>query len=1004
MSLRGITLLIIGLLITGLSENISAQEGSGRHEPAPPARATPAQDDPEPTPAPPAADEDEDLTSEEPAADGAAALQEGLELLARGKYPDAKKKLRAVAAKDGKNAVARGALVRVEFERGKLSEAEEAAEAGLQDLPDDPGLLTWLGRVEFARGKYADSLTFARRALRLDQDHPGAHLLEAQSLLETGALDEAEQRLDWFIGWYNGHPDLSSADLTFAARGIWLLATRKGDKDLAHEVADASNTVLDFAVSKDKANAEALVVWGQCYLEKYVFPAAKGCFEDALKINPNLGEAHLGLSIVTISSGDPRGMAQAVAGLARALTLNPALLEGYAFQAGQAMDDENYAEARTILDRGLQINPNSSLLRAPLAAIALIQDNDAAFRAECQKVLAVNPRCASLYLHIAEAVTRKLRFEDAQKYYELAVQTDPHAWDAFIALGMNYGRTGNHAKAREYLEKAFARDPFHLWTKNTLDLLDGLRDEFTPVETPHFRIYLNTKELPLLRHAVTSLHEEAWATMSKRYGFEPRVPVIAEMYPKHADFSVATAGMPGLGALGACFGPRVTLLSPKAKETMGVFNWGSVVWHELGHVFALQLSKGRVPRWFTEGLSTYEESLGRPDWGRELEHSIFQAYHTKQLPTVEQIAGGQAGPNQLLSLYEEGSLICRYIDEEYGFDAIVSMLKLWGEGKSTEQVFSGALERSLTDFSGDFSEWLKAWVAEIKARPPVDPRQEATLRTRIAGNPEDAAALGALARICVEKDLLSEAKDFASRAIEQDAKSIDGHVALAMVHYKNRRWERAGDEMRLAIEAGADEYGLHYRLGEILRRQGDLEGAIAEFQSAKACFARFVGSGKKEDNPYIQMAQIYEERGDTDRQIEQLSQYCAIDHDDVKRHLALAKLLRAKGEWEKVRELCRAVLFVEPKDILVHQYLTEAAFHLKDPAERRREAEATILLLEDVNKEGKADKFLADFHCEAAEACFDLGDRENALQHANAAFQFVPDSERANAILERMKK
>ena len=30
------------------------------------------------------------------------------------------------------------------------------------------------------------------------------------------------------------------------------------------------------------------------------------------------------------------------------------------------------------------------------------------------------------------------------------------------------------------------------------------------------------------------------------------------------------------------------------------------LWHELGHVFPIQMSKNHVPRWFTEGLTEYE--------------------------------------------------------------------------------------------------------------------------------------------------------------------------------------------------------------------------------------------------------------------------------------------------------------------------------------------------------------------------------------------------------------
>ena len=102
------------------------------------------------------------------------------------------------------------------------------------------------------------------------------------------------------------------------------------------------------------------------------------------------------------------------------------------------------------------------------------------------------------------------------------------------------------------------------------------------------------------------------------------------MFPKHDDFAVRTVGLPGMiGALGACFGRVVTLDSPKARPP-GDFNWAPTLWHELAHVMTLQLSKQRVPRWLTEGISTYEEKLGSPAWGREGELSFVAAYGARR--------------------------------------------------------------------------------------------------------------------------------------------------------------------------------------------------------------------------------------------------------------------------------------------------------------------------------------------------------------------------------------
>ena len=91
--------------------------------------------------------------------------------------------------------------------------------------------------------------------------------------------------------------------------------------------------------------------------------------------------------------------------------------------------------------------------------------------------------------------------------------------------------------------------------------------------------------------------------------------------PTATTTAIRTVGLPDIGALGVCFGQVITAMSPAT----GDINWGMVLWHELGHVFAIQLSNSRVPRWFTEGLSEYETLIARPEWRRENDADLYGA-------------------------------------------------------------------------------------------------------------------------------------------------------------------------------------------------------------------------------------------------------------------------------------------------------------------------------------------------------------------------------------------
>src|SRR5436190_1455601 len=73
------------------------------------------------------------------------------------------------------------------------------------------------------------------------------------------------------------------------------------------------------------------------------------------------------------------------------------------------------------------------------------------------------------------------------------------------------------------------------------------------------------------------LAEEAYTRLAERYGIQPPAPVRVEVFQHHADLGVRTVGLAGIGALGVCFGPVVSMDSPSARDR-GQFNWASTLW------------------------------------------------------------------------------------------------------------------------------------------------------------------------------------------------------------------------------------------------------------------------------------------------------------------------------------------------------------------------------------------------------------------------------------------
>ena len=97
---------------------------------------------------------------------------------------------------------------------------------------------------------------------------------------------------------------------------------------------------------------------------------------------------------------------------------------------------------------------------------------------------------------------------------------------------------------------------------------------------------------------------------------------LIEIFPEQKDFAVRTFGMPdNPGFLGVCFGPR------GHGQQSGVAgrqsrNWEAVLWHEFCHVVTLQITKNKMPRWLSEGISVYEELQANPVLGPDDEPAL----------------------------------------------------------------------------------------------------------------------------------------------------------------------------------------------------------------------------------------------------------------------------------------------------------------------------------------------------------------------------------------------
>ena len=422
---------------------------------------------------------------------------------------------------------------------------------------------------------------------------------------------------------------------------------------------EQANTLFRDAAALIGDDAALQIAWGELFLDKQNRSEAVRSFRAALQSDRRNAAAFAGLAraFADENSATAREL------VARALSLNPALVPAFLVLADLALDEDHRDEARTAVEQALAVNPSSLEALSRKAAIALLEDRTADFDALVASVLAINPRYGDVYRIAGAQAARHYRFDAAASLARKALETEPDNVRASADLGVHLLRTGDEAGARTALDTAFRADPYDVVTYNLLGLLDSL-ERFETVEDGVVTMRLHPDEAPVLREHALPLARRALDTLAARYGHTVDGRVLVEIFPKHDDFAVRNVGLPGMvGALGACFGRVVTLDSPRARPP-GTFNWQATLWHEMAHVITLQMSHNRIPRWLTEGISVFEEQRARPEWGREMELRFADALERGEvLPLAELNRGFMSGETIALAYYEASLLVDHLVDD-----------------------------------------------------------------------------------------------------------------------------------------------------------------------------------------------------------------------------------------------------------------------------------------------------------------------------------------------------
>lgn len=635
-----------------------------------------------------------------------------------------------------------------------------------------------------------------------------ADLLRCDRLHWTGQLADAEHCYRTLLG--------TAASSAIQAEAAWAL----GDHQLANEL-------FRVAAQENPDDATLRVRWGDLFADTHQDGEAMNIYREALTLDPDNAFATLSAARVLVGGFDDAANTYLEPLLSDATRDAGARAAAWLVVARISLENSSFSQSYDALNKAEELLEQNDWPLLELYALRAASDllNNVTESDYTEMSLAANPHFGDIYAIPAHFYVITRRYRDAIDLYQKAVDIDPGLATAHEELGVNLLRDNQMSRARKHLELAYDEDPFSPKAVNTLRLLDSF-ENFRLINDPPMpeqgvlpiTFRLHRDEAAIIVPYAIELTRDSIEEFTGRYGFELQEPVVIEMYPDHEDFAVRTAGMPGLGILGATFGYVVAMDSPSSRPPEQ-FQWGTTLWHEMAHVFTLEATDHLVPRWFSEGVSVFEEWRSGPNPGVRIPMSVYNAMKDDRFLPIAELDEGFIRPTyeeQVIVSYMQAGLVCQFIDETFGTEKLRGMLQNFKDGMQTGEAVEAALGLSPSAFDAEFEQFIEKDHGDFLAGLEEWQRTQQSIANLVAESQwEDIIGLA--------ENLIAMLPQY----IEPDSP----YLALARAHTELDNHDGAVAALEAFWQQGGYEPASLKRLGGWLREAGRTDAAIRVFQS-----------------------------------------------------------------------------------------------------------------------------------------------------------------------------
>ena len=292
----------------------------------------------------------------------------------------------------------------------------------------------------------------------------------------------------------------------------------------------------------------------------------------------------------------------------------------------------------------------------------------------------------------------------AKGLVEKALRLNSKLAPAYVLLGDIEYDNQQLPKAELAWRKAQRLDPGIDGLASRLDRVgreSKVESDMNSVADLHFTLRYDDSVKRSTGFDIRRVLQEARLDVGRDFQYRPKHKVVVLLYSKET-FRKVREGAPEW--LAGMFDGKIRLPMPESERDLGSVK-GTVV-HEYTHAVVHELSRGRVPHWFNEGLAEYQEAkfskTSKPA------SSLRQALDADELLPWNQIENLFSGRSirQVELGYVQSHSVVAYLAQRYGFWRMPRLLKQMAQGVSFEEALQQEFKSSAERLEKDWKRWL----------------------------------------------------------------------------------------------------------------------------------------------------------------------------------------------------------------------------------------------------------------------------------------------------------